>query len=115
MGGSGHDRRNFPRVNAPVFWRPVGLPLFGFGRRRTVDVSVGGARVYSDEPIAAGTPFALELGLPDGGTVTCRAEVVWAEELPAGAPARYDIGLKFTEISTEALVRLQAVLVATDD
>lgn len=104
------DRRQYPRVNAPVFCRPVGKPLFG--RRRAADVSEGGMRLYADEPPAAGDRLELELFLPDQSELTCRVEVVWVEELPEGSPARYDVGVKFVEISPQQRALLAGVLSA---
>ena len=102
------DRRQFPRVNAPVFCRPVGRPLFG--RRRVADVSLGGMRIFADEPPAAGDRLELELFLPDESEVTCRVEVVWVEPLPEGSPARYDVGVKFVDLEDVDRKRLTVVL-----
>jgi len=102
------DRRQYPRVNAPVFCRPVGKPLFG--RRRAADVSLGGMRLYADEAPSTGDRLELELFLPDQSELTCRVEVVWVEGLPEGAPARFDVGVKFVEISAADARRLDTVL-----
>jgi len=102
------DRRKFHRVNAPVFCRPVGQPLFS--RRKAVDVSLGGLRVYADDPPMSGDRLELELFLPDQSEVMCTVEVVWVEELPEGSPARYDIGVKFVTISPGDRERLSTVL-----
>jgi len=102
------DRRQFPRVNAPVFCRPVGKPIFG--RRRAADVSVGGMRLYADEPPATGDRLELELFLPDEAELTCAVEVVWVDELPEGSPARFDIGVKFVNVREEDRARIAAVL-----
>ena len=102
------DRRKFHRVNAPVFCRPLGQPLFG--RRKAVDVSLGGLRVYADDPPMAGDRLELELFLPDQTEVVCAVEVVWVEELPEGSRARYDVGVKFVSISAADRERLSSVL-----
>jgi c-di-GMP-binding flagellar brake protein YcgR len=101
------DRRQFPRVNAPVFCRPVGRPLF---RRRTADVSLGGMRLFADEAPKQGDRLELELFLPGEIEITCRVEVVWTEELPEGAPARFDVGVKFVDIGPQDRERLALVL-----
>jgi hypothetical protein len=106
------NRRQFPRVNVSVFCRPIGKPLFG--RRRATDVSMGGVRLYADEPAGIGDRLALELFLPDGRQVECKVEVVWVEELPADGPARFDVGLKFIDIAPEARAQLSEVLGSTD-
>ncbi|TMB32720.1 MAG: hypothetical protein E6J58_22640 [Deltaproteobacteria bacterium] len=102
------DRRKFHRVNAPVFCRPVGQPLFS--RRKAVDVSLGGLRVYADDPPMSGDRLELELFLPDQSEVMCTVEVVWVEALPEGSPARYDVGVKFVTISPVDRERLSTVL-----
>src|SRR5204863_7667235 len=102
------DRGKFHRVNAPVFCRPVGQPRFS--RRKAVDVSLGGLRVYADDPPMSGDRLELELFLPDQSEVMCTVEVVWVEELPEGSPARYDIGVKFVTISPGDRERLSTVL-----
>jgi hypothetical protein len=81
-----------------------------FGRRRVNDVSLGGMRIFADEPPAAGDRLELELFLPDESEVTCRVEVVWVEPLSEGAPARYDVGVKFVGIDDADRQRLSVVL-----
>jgi hypothetical protein len=102
------DRRKFQRVNAPVFCRPMGHPLFG--RRKVADVSMGGLRLYADDPPSAGDRLELELFLPDQSELVCIVEVVWVDDLPEGSPARHDVGVKFVTIHPEDRERLQAVL-----
>jgi c-di-GMP-binding flagellar brake protein YcgR len=102
------DRREFPRVNAPVFCRPLGKPFFK--RRRATDISLGGVRIFADEAPASGDRLELELFLPDSGELVCTVEVVWVDDLPEGSPARYDVGVKFVRISPADRQRLSAVL-----
>ncbi len=101
------DRREFKRVQAPVFCRPVGM-LFKLlpQKRQAVDVSMGGLRIYSDEAMAKGAKLEVELFLPDTTSITCKVEVAWIEALPAGAPAKHDVGLKFIDIRSDDQVRL---------
>jgi PilZ domain len=106
------NRRQFPRVNVSVFCRPIGKPLFG--RQRATDVSLGGVRLYADEPSAVGDRLALELFFPDGRELQCKVEVVWVDELPAGSPARFDVGLKFIEIEPDARAQLTALVGSSD-
>ena len=102
------ERREFPRINAPVFCRPVGKPFFG--RRRANDISLGGIRIFADEAPAKGDRLELELFLPDQSELVCTVEVVWIEDLPEGSPARHDVGVKFVRISDHDRSRLQTVL-----
>jgi hypothetical protein len=77
---------------------------------RAGDVSLGGVRLFADEPPAVGDQLELELYLPDQSELTCRVEVVWTEALPEGSPARFDVGVKFVDIDPNARSRLAAVL-----
>jgi hypothetical protein len=102
------ERRRFPRLQAPVFCRPAGLRFHNSGS--TIDIGLGGARVFSDEPAKPGTYFELELLLPDGVTIVCKAVVAWLDTLPEGSPAKYDLGLQFTDLDEADQQRLSLVM-----
>lgn len=109
--GRPEDRRAYKRVQAPVYCRPVGIAFrFLQPKAQPLDISLGGLRIYSDEAIKKGTRLELELFLPDNSGVTCKVEVVWVDALPAGSPARHDVGLKFIDVKPEDRARLAAVL-----
>ena len=110
--GEGPEKRQYKRVRAPVYCRPMGLSLrfLQSKQQRPVDISLGGMRIYSDEAIATGTKLELELFLPDASSVTCKVEVVWIESLGAKGPAKHDVGLKFIDIRGEDRARLASVL-----
>ncbi len=105
------NRREFKRVHAPVFCRPVGL-LFKLlpEKQQALDISLGGMRIYSDEPLKKGAKLAVELFMPDATTVSCKVEVVWIEALPEGSPAKHDVGLKFIDIRSDDQARLATLL-----
>lgn len=106
-----HERRQYKRVRAPVYCRTLGISQrFLQARTQPLDISLGGMRIYSDEPVKKGLRLELELFLPDNTTVTCKVEVVWVDALPNGSPARHDVGLKFIDVSDEDRRRLGAVL-----
>jgi len=102
------DRRHYPRLRAPVYWRAVGLPFFW--RKKTSSEDLGGVRVYLDEKLKEGGRLEIEVFLPDGTSVVCKVEVAWVEKLPERAPARFDAGLKFTAIAPGDRQRLSSVL-----
>ncbi|WP_370458906.1 PilZ domain-containing protein [Aggregicoccus sp. 17bor-14] len=106
------DRRRFPRLQAPVYSRPARLSFAA--KNKVLDVSLGGARIYSDEKQSDGAELVLDLFLPDGTSMECKARVVWTVTLPADAPARYEVGLAFTDVPADAGHRLEAVLVHED-
>ena len=71
---------------------------------------MGGMRLYADEAPATGDRLELELFLPDERAAVCQVEVVWVDELPAGSPARFDIGVKFIAVASEVRVLLAQIL-----
>jgi hypothetical protein len=103
------ERRRFRRVQAPVFCRPIGMRLFE-GEQKTIDISLGGMRIYADEAPAQGAKLELELFLPDRSSVVCRVEVAWTARLPPGSPSNYDVGLKFIGLDPRDVARLSVVL-----
>ena len=95
-----------------MLWRSAGV-VAKFSR--TVNMSLGGARVFSDDRLKLGTKLYIEL-LPDpDSSVQVLARVVWIDELPAGAPARYDVGLEFLDVPEEMISRLAAILQRDED
>lgn len=79
-------------------------------QREPVDVSLGGVRIYSDEVMRVGDFLKMEFFLPDVEPVTYTAEVVWIDALGPGAPAKFDVGLKFVQLEPGALQLLLKVL-----
>ena len=106
----GHERRQYRRIHAPVYCRPAGLKIMS-KHQEAVDVSRGGVRIYSDEPMKVGDRLTMELFLKDATEeVVFQAEVAWVERLPKGALARFDVGLKFLHLAPEAEALLAKVL-----
>jgi len=95
-----------------MLWRSPGLAA---KFSRTVNVSMGGARVFSDDPMKIGAKVNLEL-LPDPDTsVQVLARVAWIDKLGDGAPARFDVGLEFLDVPEEMVSRLAAILQRDED
>jgi hypothetical protein len=84
-------------------------------QRQAIDVSLGGVRIFSDEPMRVGELLKMEFFLKDAKPITYTAEVVWIEPLPAAAPARFDVGLKFLQLEPAALSVLVSVLGPLED
>ena len=101
--------RRYPRLKAPVYFNRLSR-LFRWKRRRWSGDPLGGVCIYSDDQPKRGAPLEIEVFLPDGTSVVCRAEVAWVEALPDGAPARCDVGLAFTAIHPHDRQRLSSVL-----
>jgi hypothetical protein len=101
------ERRLFPRVMAPVFYRPVPTRA---SKQRVSNLSLGGVRIYSDERFYVGQKLELEFFFPNGSIIKATAGVVWTKELPPGSEAIFDVGMEFTELSEEARKELEGVL-----
>ncbi|WAS83052.1 MULTISPECIES: PilZ domain-containing protein [unclassified Corallococcus] len=106
------DRRAFPRIHAPLYSRPARMKVGD--KKQVLDVSLGGARIYSDEPQDVGSRLDLELFLPDGSSLECTARIVWAIKLPKDAVARFEVGLSFLDVPEPVLARLKTVLVSDE-
>ena len=48
--------------------------------------------------------------MPDGAGIKCQVEVVWAEPLPIGSPARFEIGVKFSRLGAADQARIATLL-----
>ena len=101
------ERRRYPRVMAPVFYRDAKSRRT---KRRISNLSLGGVRIFSDERLEAGEKLALEFFLPDGSTVKAVTRVVWVKEMPEDAEAVYDVGMEFLELSESDTDKLKKVL-----
>jgi c-di-GMP-binding flagellar brake protein YcgR len=108
------DRRRMPRLAAPVIYRQSGSDLFHH-QRSSVDVSAGGMRALSDEPLRPGDQLELDLLPPGDSQIRMWARVAWIERLPDGADASYEVGLQFTDIADEDRQRLASLLVRAAD
>jgi hypothetical protein len=108
------DRRKYRRIRAALYIRPAGVEFLA-RQREPVDISLGGVRIFSDDEMKVGRLLKMEFFLADVPPVTYTAEVVWIERLPADAPARFDVGLKFIQLEPEALQLLSKVLGPPED
>jgi hypothetical protein len=103
------ERRQYRRIQAPIYCRPAGVSLLA-RHREPVDLSLGGVRVYSDDKYRIGDLVKMEFFTEDSPGVTYTAQVVWIDPLPKDAPAKFDVGLKFVDLSPQALGFLAGVL-----
>ncbi len=104
---SSKEKRRFPRVMAPVFFRE---PRVFTKKQRVSNLSLGGVRIYSDQRLYVGERLDLEFFLPDGATVKAKTKVVWIKEMPPESDAGYDVGMAFVGLSEGAAEKLKAVL-----
>ncbi|HYQ80869.1 MAG TPA: PilZ domain-containing protein [Anaeromyxobacteraceae bacterium] len=105
------DRRRYHRAQVPILIRPVSA-LARFIRYQVQDLGLGGLRCYSDEAHAPGKRLEIEIAFPEGGSAVALVEVVWNEALPAGAPARNDVGLRFVDAGPDDRDRIASLMAA---
>lgn len=117
--GDQRERRRHPRVHTDVPIRIStidpeidpwsGRPFFRSCEEAVADVSRGGARVVSNEPLGPGRRLLLEIDLPDGRPFEAIARVAWSrfEPTPAGG---YGLGLEFLGGTPDHKARLEAFL-----
>ena len=79
-------------------------------RRHPIDLSLGGVRIYSDQRFSKGELLTLELMTVEMTAGTFTAEVVWIDELPAGSPALFDVGLRFRSVDPTQFQALERML-----
>ena len=72
----------------------------------SVDISRGGSRIYSDKQLPVGESLKLMFFVPGGRKVTPTVRVAWIKEAHEKAPAKYELGLEFLDISETCLNRL---------
>ena len=108
------ERRQYRRIQAPVYCRPAGVSLLA-RHRQPVDLSLGGVRVFSDDKYKVGELVKMEFFVSGVAPVTYTAQVIWIDPLPKGSPAKFDVGLKFVDLSPEALQFLAGLLGPADD
>lgn len=102
------ERRRYRRILAPILMRPAGPLAAWNARSKVADISAGGLRAYADEAPAIGASLSLDLLFREGEPARVLAQVVWVQELPAGSPARFDVGLRFLEIDPGVVARIEA-------
>ncbi len=107
----GANRRQYPRVQAPIFcWikrftvrsEPERLPL--------IDISLGGMRVHLQREVKMNDILDMELSLPDSTVLQCTARVAWLSPLPVWASMKYDVGFQFMNMPTEITKCLARIL-----
>ena len=84
-------------------------------KRHPVDMSMGGVRIFSDQPFKLGELLTMEFLSAEVAATTFTAEVVWIEELPKGAEAAYDVGLRFKNVDPLQAQVLERLLGPSDE
>lgn len=113
------ERRRFPRVHVDVPIRLstidpevdpwTGRPFFRSCEELVADVSRGGVRIRSAEPLGPGRRLLLEMDLPDGRPFEAIARIAWSRLDPAD-PSGYGLGLEFLGGMPDHIARLTTFL-----
>jgi uncharacterized protein len=101
------ESRHFPRLKTPLSYQSDARRL---PRKPVINLSAGGLRLYSDEPLKKGDVFDLDLLFEDGTSLRCPVRVVWQRPAPIDAAARYDSGLRFIKLPEDTARRLAQAL-----
>lgn len=105
MNNSGmfEEKRQYTRHTVSLYGKTQ--KLFA-NRFFAVDISRGGSRIYSNEQFPIGETLKLKFFVPGGKKVTPTVRVAWIREADDKAPAKYELGLEFLDISETCLNRL---------
>ncbi len=110
MHPAGHP--DYPRIRAPLVQRRTSR----FAQRlagKGPDTDPAGIRTWSDDAVRPGHLLEVDVLLGDRSLVSTVVEVEWCDEQPRGAPARFDVGLRFVVARRMDLERLEPVLAVT--
>ena len=99
--------RQYPRFPVPLMYRaPSDSTIFP-----VINLSLGGLRIHRAEQLKPREEVALELMLPDQTILACQARVIWQHALLDHiTDARYDVGLRWVNLSDDALRQLTEVI-----
>jgi Tfp pilus assembly protein PilZ len=97
-------RRWHTRVNAPIECQ------LGASSERlpVIDIGVEGLRVRNVERFGIGEVVNVNLFFPDSTQAQCTAKVVWWNALNDESSADYELGLRFMDLSSEAIFHLNS-------
>jgi len=107
------ERRGYPRVNVrlPIEYRRVDSVTQQSAR--TGNVSEGGFGIFFPERLAIGEQLKVKLFLSSGPslvTIDALVEIVWMDMEAAEGSGEYRSGVKFLDISEEAMSKLRVFL-----
>ena len=108
---SWQEKRQHPRVD--ISWQAF---LEKSGQRRQVhlkDISLGGAFVICQEPLALKDQFKISFNLPDHGPLQLNAEVVWSNaNIPEDTVVNRGMGIRFIKNEEKERQQLQDAIAA---
>ncbi|MCP5424123.1 MAG: PilZ domain-containing protein [Gammaproteobacteria bacterium] len=101
---STRDHRRHVRVDVPI---DCSCQRLTTRQIRLFDISLGGARAYSESAPSKDEILEIELLLPSKKRLKCLAKVIWVNRLPGETEAtKYEVGMQFIDLGGEDLVAL---------
>jgi hypothetical protein len=97
----GPNRRKHRWTRAPVRCHPEGVES-RTEHLDSIDVGFGGLRIVRDERHLVGALVQLEICSPLRAPASLTAEVIWIEQDRDGATLRFEMGLAFVELGSDA-------------
>lgn len=105
------EKRRHPRI--AVSWRAVIEQSDRRAEVRLKDVSLGGAFVVCEEPLALNQRFKISIDIPDLESLPLNAEVVWSNvNIPRDKVVNRGMGIRFIENEEKERRQLQEAITA---
>jgi hypothetical protein len=119
--GDWSERRRYPRhafsgsvrisTIDPEVDAATGRAFFRTAQQACLDVSRGGMRLHSDEPLQPGRRLLLELDLPGGGSLEAIGRVAWSRvETDRNNQRWVGLGVEFVGRNHAQAARLESLL-----
>ena len=103
------EKRRHPRLD--IAWPASFENSQGQQDVHLKDISLGGAFVICQSPMALQDQFAITIILPDHGPLQLNAEVVWSNiNMPEDKVVNRGMGIRFIKNGQEARQKLQAAI-----
>jgi Tfp pilus assembly protein PilZ len=103
------EKRQHPRV--AVSWNATAETPDGVIDVQLKDISLGGAFVVCDKPMALQEKFRLAIKIPEQEPLELNAEVVWSNfNVPADKVVNRGMGIRFVENTEKDRKKLNAVV-----
>ena len=106
----GRERRNFSRADQPFAakYRVLGDLMHGWCEVRTLNISAGGIRFRSDEPLERDTLLELQIKLPSHAEILLlRGRVSWGQTRASGV---IEIGVEFLDVTSVQQAQIDSVI-----
>jgi Tfp pilus assembly protein PilZ len=101
------NRRQYPRVKAPIFFSPLDVYA---PKKQVFDIGLGGVKIQSDHQVRVGERLSIDLHLPDESSLRCHAKVMWLESTANNGHSAFNMGLQFVEVTQQDLKRLASII-----